>query len=91
MGTGRLPSHYTAPGFVTMTRKNPSDDVIELPETCPTFWDAIPVDFMSDATPIPQATDLPDVIGLQTRKRVFEDVRPVRLSAEQSDVGFGVD
>jgi len=76
-----------------MTRKHPIDVVmdVEEAEAYPTFWEAIPVDVTSDATPIPQATDLPEMIGLQKRKSVLEDVRPVRLSAEQSDVGFGVD
>jgi hypothetical protein len=74
-----------------MTRTNSREVVLDTVEYCPTIWDAIPVDVSSDATPIPQATDLPEMIGLQKRKSVLEGVRPVRLSAEQSDVGFGID
>jgi hypothetical protein len=59
-------------------------------ETIPFLWDAIPVDTASNATPLPQATDLPELIALPRRAKTAES-RPVRLSAEQSDVGFGID
>ncbi|HJZ54600.1 MAG TPA: hypothetical protein VKE74_06555 [Gemmataceae bacterium] len=70
-----------------MPHVNPTrvTEEFELPESYPTFWDAIPVDPSQE--PSPPTASIPHEDAYAAFTDATEEGRPVILSVEQSDVG----